>query len=290
MWRSTLFVPVLEERFLAKASTRQADAIVLDLEASIAAGRKAEARAALPSAIERLCAQNQDVMVRINMLWRPALHDIEYAVQAGVKAIVIPGCESRSQIEAVDAVVGELEAEKGLPNSQICLIPIIESSRGVRDADTVLRASDRIACAAFGIEDYLSDMSACPSTELLTMTSLSLAEAARAASVIPLVIPESLANLSDLDAFEAAARRGRQMGSEGGFAVHPGQVERLNRVFTPAPEELEIAKRIIATAREAEAAGKGAARLDGRMIDLPIIIRAKRLLDRGKRLGLLSTE
>ena len=91
MWRSVLFVPVLQERFLAKAAERGADAIVLDLEASIIAERKAEARQALPAAIDRLVGERQDVLVRINMLWRPALADLEFAIRAGVKAIVLPG-------------------------------------------------------------------------------------------------------------------------------------------------------------------------------------------------------
>ena len=81
MWRSLLFMPVLEERFLAKAAERGADAVVLDLEASIVAARKDEARAALAPAVERLHAAGQDVLVRINMPWRPALKDLEFAVR-----------------------------------------------------------------------------------------------------------------------------------------------------------------------------------------------------------------
>lgn len=126
-------------------------------------------------------------------------------------------------------------------------------------------------------------MRATLSTVLLTITSVALAEAARAAGVLPFIILESLANLSDLDAFEAAARRGRQMGSEGSFCVHLGQVERLNKVFTSSDEELAQAKRIIAAAKEAEQQGLGAVRLDDRMIDGPIIVRAERLVERAKR-------
>ena len=284
MWRSLLFMPVLEERFLAKAAERGADAIVLDLEASIAAHRKDEARAALPSAIERLHAAGQDILVRINMLWRPALKDLEYAVRKGVKAIAVPLCEAPEHVKAIDACIGELETERSLPQGSVRIVPIIETARGVRDADSILRASDRAVCVGFGIDDYLTDMQALPSTELLSMTALSMAEAARAAGVVPLIVPESLTNLTDLDAFEAAAVRGRQMGSEGGFAAHPGQIERLNKVFTPSDEELAAAERLIAAARQGERAGKGAVRHEGRMIELPIVLRAERLLKRARRL------
>ncbi len=285
MWRSLLFMPVLEERFLAKAAERGADAIVLDLEASIAAARKDEARAVLAPAVERLHAAGQDVLVRINMPWRPALKDLEYAVRPGVAALALPGCASAAQVVAVDACIGELEAERNLPRGGIRLVPLIESARGVRDADGILRASDRIAAVGFGIEDYLADMAARPSIELQTMTGLAVAEAARGAGVVPLIVPETLGNLEDLDAFEAAAERGRRMGSEGGFAAHPGQVERLNRVFTPSGEEVATAERIVAAAREAERAGLGVVRLGDGFIDGPIIVRAERLLDRARRYG-----
>ncbi len=283
MWRSLLFMPVLEERFLAKAAERGADAIVLDLEASIAIHRKDEARAALPPAIARLHAAGQDVLVRINALWRPALNDLEFAVRAGVGAIAVPLCESSAQIAAIDAIVGELEAEKSLPGGSVRIVPIIETARGVRDADSILRASDRAVGVGFGIDDYLTDMQALPSRELLTMTALSMAEAARAAGVAPLIVPESLTNLTDLDAFEAAAVRGRQMGSEGGFAAHPGQIERLNKVFTPTDDELAAAERLVAAARQGQKAGKGAVRHEGRMVELPIVLRAERLLERARR-------
>lgn len=283
MWRSLLFMPVLEERFLAKAAERGADAVVLDLEASIAAERKEEARAALPSAIERLHAQGQDVLVRINALWRPALKDLEYAVRAGVEAIVVPECESPEQLQAVDAYIGELEIERDLPQGNVRIAPIIESARGVRDVDGILRATERAVGVGFGIDHYLTDMGALPTREFLSMTSLAMAEAARAAGLAPLIVPESLTNLTNLDAFEAAALRGRQMGSEGGFAAHPGQVERLNKVFTPTEEELAAAERLIAAAREAEMDGKGAVRHEGRMIEAPIVMRAERLLARAKR-------
>jgi citrate lyase subunit beta/citryl-CoA lyase len=262
MWRSILFMPVLEERFLAKAAERGADAIALDLEASISADRKEEARRAVPAAIERLHGQGLDVLVRINQLWWPALEDLQYVVCGGLKAVVLPTCSSASQIDAVDGCLGELEEKKGLPVGGIGIVPLIETARGVRDIDGILRASKRIVAMGFGAEDYIADMQATLSTELLTITSVALTEAARAAGVVPFVIPESLANLSDLDAFEAAARRGLQMGSEGSFCVHPGQVAKLNQVFTPSDEELAQAARIVAAAQQAAEQGLGAVRLD----------------------------
>lgn len=280
MWRSILFIPVLQERFLARAGERGADAIVLDLEASIAPGKKDEARAALPHAIDRLAAQGQDVLVRINMLWRPAFADLEVAAREGVKAIVLPGCSSASEVLAVDAVIGELEASRGIPANGIGLIPLIETAKGVVSASEIAAVAPRTLALTFGVEDYLADMEANGDPNILAMTALSVAEAARAAGKAPMVVPSTLANLDDLDAFEAAARRGRAMGSAGGFAVHPTQIPVLNRVFSPSPEEIDWAERVVAAAKQAEEEGIGALSLDGRMIDLPIVRRAERLLAR----------
>lgn len=278
MWRSVLFIPVLQEKFLAKAATRGADAIVLDLEASIAADRKTEARRALPAAVDLLTGQGQTVMVRVNMLWRPALADLEVAAYPGVQAIVLPDCKTATEVKAVDAVLTELEAEQGL--DPIGLIPLIESAEGIVNAPQIALAAPRIAAMSFGIEDYLADMEAAADPDLLTSTARIVAHAARAAGKPPLVVPESLANLGDLEAFEAAAQRGRAMGSVGGFAVHPGQVAVLNKVFSPTPEELDWAARVVEAAAEADKQGLGAVRLEGRMIDLPIILRAEKLIAR----------
>jgi citrate lyase subunit beta/citryl-CoA lyase len=276
MWRSVLFIPVLEKRFLAKAATRRADAIVLDLEASIATDRKDEARAALPAAVELLVNQGLDVFIRINMLWRPALADLEVAARSGVRAIVLPDCRSAGEIAAIDAVLTELEMERGLET--LGLLPLIESAKGVVNAPEISAAAKRIVGVAFGIEDYLTDMQALPDPSVLTGAAQTIAHAARAAGVSPMVVPESLANLEDTHVFKAAAIRGKAMGSTGGFAVHPDQIAILNEVFGPTHEERVWAARVLAAAKEAEARGLGAVRLDGRMIDLPIIARAQRLM------------
>lgn len=282
MWRSILFIPVLQERFLEKAAQRGADAIVLDLEASIAADRKQEAREALPAAIDQLVAQKQDVMVRINMLWRAALADIEMAARQGVSTIVLPDCRTAAQVSAIDGVLSEIESERNLP--PIGLLPLIESAQGVVESRAIAAAAPRVVALTFGIEDYLTDMQSQPDPESLATTAQLIALAARAAGKAPLVVPESLANLNDLKHFESAAQKGRAMGSTGGFAVHPNQVDILNRVFSPSADEISWAEKVVAAASEAEAQGLGAVSMDGRMIDLPIILRAQRLLDTHKQL------
>ena len=167
-----------------------------------------------------------------------------------------------------------------MTNTVSGIVPLIEFAAGVVASPEIAAASPRVVALTFGVEDYLADMECAEEPEMLTQTALGVAHAARAAGKLPMVVPETLANINDLEAFEAGARRGRALGSVGGFAVHPGQVEVLNRVFSPTPEEITWATRVVAAAEEGEAKGLGAIALDGRMIDLPILLRARKLLER----------
>ena len=282
MWRSALFIPATEPRFLAKAARRGAEAIVLDLEASVVTERKDEARAALPTAIETLKDSGLDVLVRVNTGWRMPFLDVEAAAIRGVRAILVPDVREPSILIAFNGLLTELEQDRGLPTGSIALVPIIESAAGVEAAPSIARAR-RVEALAFGVEDFLADIRGLPDPTLLDHTALRIVSAARAAGRIPLVFPESLAVLEDMARFEAAATRARTFGSEGGFAVHPRQVDVLNACFSPSQAEIAQAQRILDANAAAERDGTGAFTLDGRMIDRPIVLRARRLLDSAAR-------
>ena len=279
MWCAALFIPATEPRFLEKAAGRGADAIVLDLEASVVASRKDEARGALASAVDFLQGKNVDVLVRINMGWRMPFLDTEAAALEGVTAFLVPDVRSPTILSAIDGHLAELEAERGRKAPPIALVPLIESAEGVENAVEICSAP-RVCATALGIEDFLADLRALPDPALLDHFAMRVVSAARAAGVSPLGVPESLANLSDLERFADAVRRARNYGFEGGFAVHPRQVEALNTGFAPTEEEVAQARKIIEASEKSDADGVGAFQLDGRMIDLPIVLRAERLLDK----------
>ncbi|MCA0956432.1 CoA ester lyase [Mameliella alba] len=281
MWRSGLFVPATEPRFLEKAAKRGAQAIVLDLEASVVPDRKAEARAAIAPAVEFLQGSGLDILVRINMGWRTPFLDIEAVAIEGVTALLVPDVRDDTILRAIDGYLSELEAERGRTAPPIFVVPLIESAEGVENANLIC-AAPRVRAIALGVEDFVADMGALLDRDLLDHTARRLVSAARAHDMASLVVPESLANLSDMDRFEAAVLRARAYGSEGGFAVHPRQVEVLNRGFAPSQEEISMARRIVEAAAQAESEGVGAFQLDGRMIDLPIVVRAERLLNRAE--------
>ena len=277
MWRSLLFIPVLEERFVAKAADRGSDAIILDLEASIADARKAEARAALPAAVARL-APKVEVTVRINPLWLEAIRDLEACVVEGVTTLHLALCESAEQVGAIDGILSELEAERGLPVGGIKLIAMLESPGSVLRAESIARASSRMAGLTLGVEDYATAMGTSANDTLLRPAGAQVIQAARAAGVEPLVVPSSMADFRDFEALADAAGYARKLGASGGYAVHPGQVEVLNRVFRPTSEEIDWATRVLTAAAEAETAGQGVFQVDGQMIDLPLVTRAERLM------------
>jgi len=282
MWRSMLFVPVLEERFIAKAASRGADAIVLDLEASIVSERKAEARAALPAVVNRL-AQDVDVTVRINPLWLASVRDLEACVIPGVQAIHIAQCESAEHARFIDGLVSELETEKELAAGAIKLIAMIESADALANATEIAKATPRLLGLTLGVEDYATTMGCNTSQELLRPAVYQVIQAASTAGIYPLAVPASMADFSDTTTLESAALYARSVGSVGGYAVHPSQIETLNRVFSVTDEEVNWAREVVAATDDPKNSGKGAFNLAGQMIDEPVIKRARRILQQTKQ-------
>lgn len=277
MWRSLLFVPVLEDRFIAKAAERGASAVVLDLEASVAADRKVEAREKLPNIVKEL-APKVEVTVRINSLWLGAIRDLEACVILGVSALHLAQCESAEYVKAIDGLVTELEAERGLVIGSISLVAILESPRAVLNAQAIAAASPRLVGLALGVEDYATAMEGDTVAALLEPAGFHVIQAARAEGLTPLVVPTSMAGYRNLDVLEAAAKRARSQGSTGSYAVHPKQIEVLNRTFAPTESELDWARRVLTRAESATKAREAVFQIDGRMIDLPLITRARNIL------------
>ena len=271
MWRSLLFVPILNNRLVEGAATRGADAVVLDLEAAIPQDRKDEARAALSGAVSDLEASGADTAVRVNPLHSGGVNDIAMAIDAGVDLIVLPHATSTAAKQAADLA------------GATPLIPLIESPRGVIDALPIAEAASTIVGLGLGVEDYSTEMGAPPTPELLVPAAFQVIQAARAARIEPLVIPDTIAHYTDFVRFEAAALKARALGASGSFAIHPGQVEVLNNVFMPSDDEFREAQNIIAVAEKARQNGASVATLNNKMIDAPIVAQARAVLARRLR-------
>ena len=277
MWRSLLFIPVLEDRFIAKAAERGADAIILDLEAGVADDRKVEAREVLGSVVARL-SPDVTTTVRINAQWDAASLDLDAAVIAGVSALHLALCENPDHVRRVADRVSQLEAERGIAPGTVRLIAMLESPTALIRANEIAAASPRMAGLTLGMEDYATAMGATPNADLLRPACYQITQAARAAGIAPLAVPASMANFRDSEEMENAAGWARRIGAVGGYAVHPVQVEILNRVFAPSEEEIAWAHRVIEAAAKAKRDGEGVFTVDGRMVDLPIITRARDII------------
>lgn len=281
LWRSLLFVPVNREKFVAKAGTRGADGLILDLEDSIAPGDKDSARALIPATIQRLRRESRgDILVRINQPLELAVRDLEAAVQPDVAAIMVTKAEGPVHLVLLDELVSRLEAKRGLPDRGIRFIALVESPAAVLQAYDIARSTPRTVGMSLGAEDYATAVGGRPSEDLLLMPKQQILQAARAAGILPMGTIGTLADFSDLTGYERMVRRSAAFGFVGSSAIHPTQVPVLNKGFSPSPEEVAEAERMVALDAQARAEGKGSFQIDGKMIDIPVVDRAKALLAR----------
>lgn len=280
LWRSLLYVPADNQRFLAKAQERGADAIILDLEDSIAPNDKENARKMCKSAIADLVKGPSDILVRINSPLRLAVRDIEAVVQPGLRGIFIPKVESSGVLVSIDELLSSIELEKGMPIGGIRTVPMIETPKALLSAKIIASSIDRNVGLILGGEDFATAAGLYPSAETLTPPKLQMALAARAAGLIPLGILDTVADFSDEDYMYELALRSARFGFEGGTCIHPSMVAALNRGFSPTPEEIEESSDILRVMEKAWDNNRGAAQINGKMIDMPVYERAKTVVER----------
>ncbi len=279
-WRSMLFVPVTAPRFVATGADRGADAIILDLEDSVAASEKPRARTLLTEAIPHVARRGADVLIRVNRPWRMLVRDLEAAVLPGVVALMLTKVDSPEHVQACAEIVDELEAERGLPPGGLGFVVLIETVAGFFRIEAIARAHPRIVAISLGTEDFTLSAGMQPDPEGLLYPKQHTVFAARAAGILPLGFVGSIADFRDQEAFRAIVRRSRRLGFVGASCIHPLQVAVLNEEFAPAPAEVEQAGRMVAAYEAALAAGTGAVQFEGKMIDVPVVERARAVLAR----------
>ncbi len=272
--RSALFVPLADERFLAKAHERGADALLLDLEDSVPPAQKAEARARLPDAVRRLAAAGATPMVRVNNDAALLADDLKAAVQARAAAVFLPKAESADQVQAASFLLDGCDAG---------LVAMIESPAAVLEAPAIARAGGRLAGLAFGSEDYCGALGIASDKAALDWPAQAVAVAARARGLAALGLPGPVAEIADMDGYARLLEKSKAMGYTGCLCIHPKQVVAANRVHAPSDAELALAREIVQAFDAAVKEGRGAFALHGRMIDAPVAEQARATLARAKR-------
>jgi len=281
-WRSLLFIPATADRFVASAAKRGADAIILDLEDSIALEAKSAARAALAVHVPRLVGDGVTVFVRING-GALAAADLAAAAQPGVTAIMVPKIESPGALIDAQAALAAAEQEKGLIPGGIGVIALLEGPNAVLDARSIAAVGGSLIGLGFGSEDFAAAMGVRPSLESLMIPAQMVAMAARGAGVQSFGLPGSIAGFQDLDELAALAAKARAIGFTGAVCIHPAQVPILNAAFSPSADECAWAQAVIDAFEAALSRGEAAVAVAGRMVDPPVYDQAKRLLAMARR-------
>jgi citrate lyase subunit beta / citryl-CoA lyase len=282
MIRSMLYVPASSERFIAKAHERGADAIILDLEDSVAPGEKKKARAGLAKSIPSVSRNGATVFVRINSEEHMILADAEAACRAGAFGLFITKASKPSGLKRLERYLDKVERTMNRRQKTL-LVPMIESPGAVLDARALATATPRVFGLITGSEDLATAMGAEPTPEVLRFPTLMVHFAAKASGVLSFGFLPSQAEFRDTAAIARAAREARSFGFDGGTCVHPSAIPILNEAFSPSAAEIDRAKRLVIAYEESTAVGRGACVFEGKMIDIPIVARARALL--AKRAG-----
>ena len=279
VWRSMLYVPATSEKFIEKAHERGADAIKIDLEDAVAIAEKPRARTLVRSAAKMVARGGADVLVRINRPLRMAVDDLEASVWPEVHGLVLPKVESADHIGFLAEIITELEDERDMQRGHIKLMALIETPRGYSNVRDIAHSSERLSAIALGQEDFSAEMGMVePEGMSLLSYYQTVQVAAREAGILPIGYPGSIAEFTDLELFKSNALIARRLGFDGGACIHPKQVPILNEAFTPTDEEIDRSERMVAAYDAAMAAGDGAVAFEGKMIDVPVVARAERIL------------
>jgi citrate lyase subunit beta/citryl-CoA lyase len=274
---------------LAKAASVAADIVVPDLEDSVPDAEKANARAITVSSLPQLAAK-RPVVVRVNSLATSWVEDdLEGVVGAaatvgaasaatGIYGISIGKIDSPADIAEIATLLARLERRAALAVGHIKLVPWIETAKAIVHCHAICAASERIVAAAFGAEDFTHDMGVERSDDeaQLLYARAALCVAARAAGIVALETPHF--KLRDPEGLRTSSLAARRVGFKGRFAIHPEQIEAINECFAPSQAEIAHARRVIAAYEEAERNGRASTTLDGRVIDVPVVKRARALL------------
>ncbi|MBI3326170.1 MAG: CoA ester lyase [Nitrospinae bacterium] len=278
--RSLLFVPGNQPNMLEKAMGLAPDAFMPDLEDSVPVEEKVRARDVTAAYLPQLARVGPLVIPRVNSLDSGLLED-ELAALVGphIFGVSVGKIQTVQDIERISGILARLEERAGVPVGHVQLVPWIETAMAIVHVYDICTSSPRVIGAAFGAEDFTHDMAierTEDESEVAYARSVTCV-AARAAGVLALDTPYF--RFRDPEGLRQNALAGKRIGFKGKFAIHPSQIDIINATFSPSPAEIEHARQVVAAFEEAERAGRGSTSLDGKVIDVPVVKRAKALLE-----------
>lgn len=275
LMRSRLYVPGNRPGMILNAGIYGADMIVLDLEDSVPPKEKDAARELVREALDHVDFGNSDVLIRIN---GPRSFPEDLSILSGsCSGVLLPKCEDPEVISNLAALLERRERDLGIESPHFLIIPLIESALGLLRAREIATAS-RVCAIALGVEDLSTDLGLHrPHDQALLYAKCHLVACARAAGIPPL--DSVYSDVEDLDGLYKACISSRSLGFEGRGAIHPNQIEIIHKAFTPTEAEIKWARRVVEVAEAAESVGRGTVLVDGKMVDPPVVRRARRILE-----------
>lgn len=282
--RALLYMPATDWRKVEKAAGMAVDTICMDLEDGVALNRKEEARVSAVKALNTLEFGDSEKLVRINPVGSGfEVDDLETIIPANPDGIVIPKVSNADEVRWVSKMIRKLE--KGKQKNTTKLLAIVETARGIVNLRDICESDARLEALIFGAEDLAGDIGAVRTEEGMEVfyarskvTTYAGAYGLQAIDIVHV-------NFKDISGLEAECRQGAGMGYVGKQVIHPIQVEAAQNAFTPTDEEIAHARRVVAEFAQHQEEGRGVFSLDGKMVDMPIVRAAERLLDRAKIAG-----
>lgn len=278
-FRTVLFAPGDDQKKTGQVFTAGADAIVLDLEDAVTPERKNIAREIVREALPKPSPPVPS-FIRVNPVSSPyILKDLEMVVHLPVAGIMLAKAESGEEVRRVDWLLNLLEQDRKITPGRLVIIPFIESARGIERAEEIAGAATRVWCLAFGGNDYTMDIGVNYSQEgtELFYARCRLVTASRIAGIAP-PLDTVNPNFKDIQALVKEVKQVKQLGFQGKLVIHPVQVNPVNEVFTPTPDEIAWAKKVVDIFAQAQAKDAGVIQMEGKMVELPVVRRAQQIL------------
>lgn len=264
---------------LDKALGLRPDALIPDMEDSVPAAEKANARKMIASYLPKLAEAGHQIVPRINALGTGLLEDdLAAVVGPHISGVSVGKVDHPRDVRRIADAIGQLELKTECSFGSTKLILWLETARAIVNAHSICSASNRVVAVAFGGEDFTNDMAIERSESGLEVAypRSAVAVAARAAGILALDTPYF--NYKDDEGLKLNSIASRNLGFRGRFAIHPSQIETIEAAYMPSEEEVEDARRVVAIFEEAETRGSAATSLNGKVIDVPVVERARKVL------------
>jgi len=279
-------MPGDDRRKIEKATTLGVDCICMDMEDGVAITRKTEARAVIAQAMKDLDFGSSERCIRINSFGSGfEKFDLAAAVATNPDSIVVPKIETAGQIREISEYIEMYELSSKMKIGSIRMLVGVETAKGILNLKEIAEADKRLEAIIFGAEDFAASVGATRTEDAIEVLYARSAVVTACAANELQAIDMVYIDFRDIEGLRLEAEQGASFGFSGKQIIHPNQVSAVQEAFTPSDEAIEYAQRVVKTFAASQKEGRGAFALDGKMIDMPLLKNAQKVLDRAKAAG-----